>query len=497
MLRRHLTPAILAFCLMLACCCLRQVLEGHEVLIGGAAAASAAAGIALTLPSAGKARRAGIFLAAAAGGLFLGLFSLARMSYEPRAAYLPFPESDVSGFSGVLREDSVLTSKGDTLLRVSLTNAASRSRDVTASARGKVLARVRGDYRFSLGQEIRFTGGLVRLDALTGEAWSAAVERKDLVRLGYSTLPWSWRAGIREWLHRAVSRAGYPASALMEALLIGSREDVPPDLYDGFKKTGSLHILALSGLHVSVLYALLLAALGLLRNKPLKLLIATLVLVFYQVLAGFMPSLLRATIMIILAGAGLLLDRDAEPLNLLALSGIVVLLASPWQAFSLSFQLSYLALAGILAIGPVFQRLLESRIPGIILVPLAMSLGAQIATFPLIVALFGVYYPSGLLAGLILVPLTTAVLWGALGWLVVFVLPWPVLHDLGAGAFSVLYSVIERTASVFGSLPGVAFSPQVVPWAAAAAAAITACLALLVPVPLASQRRLWRMRGAP
>jgi competence protein ComEC len=496
MLRRHLTPAILAFCLMLACCCLRQSLAGREILLAGAAAVSAAAGIALAVPLPGSARRAGILLLAAAGGLLLGLFSLARMSHAPRAAYLPFPESDVGGFSGVLLEDSVLSSKGDTLLRVSLGKAVSRSRDVTADARGKVLVRVRGDYRFSLGQEIRFTAGLLRRDALTGETWSATVERKDLERRGYSSLPWSWRATAREWLHKAISRAGYPASALMEALLIGSREDVPPDLYDGFKKTGSLHILALSGLHVGVLYALLLAVLGFLRSRPLKLLIATLVLMFYQVLAGFMPSLLRATIMIMLAGAGLLLDRDAEPVNLLALSGIAVLLASPWQAFSLSFQLSYLALGGILAVGPVFQRLLESRIPKIILTPLAMSLGAQIATFPLIVARFGVYYPSGLLAGLILVPLTTAVLWGGLGWLVVFVLPWPALHDMGARGFSILYNVIERTASSFGALPGVAFGPQAVPWTAALAAAVIACLALLVPVPRAAEGRVWRARGA-
>ncbi len=496
MLRRHLTPAILAFCLMLACCCLRQFLAGREATLAAGAAVFAAAGIALAAPISGGTRRAGVLLLAAAGGLLLGVFSLARMSREPRAAYLPFPESDVSGFSGVLGEDSVLTSKGDTLLRVSLGNAVSRSRGVTADARGKVLVRVRGDYRFSLGQEVLFKAGLSRLDALSGETWSATVDRKDLVRRGYSSFPWSLRAEAREWLHRAISRAGYPASALMEALLIGSREDVPPDLYDGFKKTGSLHILALSGLHVGVLYALLLTILGFLRNKPVKLLIATLVLVFYQLLAGFMPSLLRATIMIMLAGAGLLLDRDAEPLNLLALSGIVVLLMRPWQAFSLSFQLSYLALAGILAIGPVFQRLLESRIPKIVLAPLAMSLGAQIATFPLVVARFGVFYPSGLLAGLILVPLTTAVLWGALGWLVVFVLPFPFLHDLGARGFSILYELIRRTASAFGALPGVAFSPHAVPWTAALAVLVMACLALLVPLPPSAPQRVVRLRGA-
>ncbi len=468
---------------MLTCCCLGRVLAGFETLLMCAVAASAAAGIVLLYVrlQAQPSRRAGVLLLSIASGFLLGLFSLTRMEQAPRAAFLPFPEGEVSGFTGVLAEDSSLTTKGDAMLRLSLKDAASRIRQVTATARGKVLVRVRGDYRFSLGQVVAFQSALVRLDALTGETWTATVERRDLVRRGYSSVLWSLRADVREWLHRAILRAGYPASALMEALLIGTREEVPADLYDGFKKTGSLHILALSGLHVGVLYALLLALLGFLRGRAPKFLIATLVLLFYQALAGFMPSLLRATIMIITAGIGMLLDRDAESLNLLAISGIIVLLISPWQAFSLSFQLSYLALVGILAVGPVFQRLLESRVPRLILAPLAMSLGAQIATFPLVVARFGVFYPSGLLAGLILVPLTTAVLWGALAWIIVFAIPWPVLHDLGAQAFSLLYQLIGRAAAFFGGAPGVPVSQQALPWAIALSLALMAFLALLVP----------------
>ncbi|MGA2614028.1 MAG: ComEC/Rec2 family competence protein [Spirochaetia bacterium] len=482
MLRRHITPALLAFCVMLACCCLNRLLVGRETLLVCAAAASSAAGIVLFHTAPEGARRAGILLLSIACGCLLGFWSLARMTREPQAASLPFPEKEVSGFTGVLLQDSVLATTGDTLLRLSLKDASSQRLSVMASARGQALVRVHGDYRFSLGQELELKAGLSRLDAATGETWTATVERKDLLRRGYSSSLWSMRGAARDWLHKAVSRAGYPASALMEALLIGSREDVPPDLYDGFRKTGSLHILALSGLHVSVIYALLLGMLGFLQGRALKLLIATLVLIFYQVLAGFMPSLLRATITIILAGIGLLLDRDAEPLNLLSLSGIAVLLASPWEAFSLSFQLSYLALAGILAVGPVIQRPLEGRIPRIILAPLAMSVGAQIATFPLVAARFGVYYPSGLLAGLILVPLTTAVLWGGLGWLAVFVVPWPFLHDLGAQGFSILYRLIQETAATFGSLPGVSISPQVLPWAVSFSIVFTACLALFFPL---------------
>jgi competence protein ComEC len=213
----------------------------------------------------------------------------------------------------------------------------------------------------------------------------------------------------------------------------------------------------------------------------MKLVIATLVLLFYQFLAGFMPSLLRATVMICLAGTCILLDRDHEPLNLLALSGAAILLADPFQASSLSFQLSYLALGGILILGPPVHRVLEGRLPKAVLTPLAMSLGAQIATFPIVIARFGTWYPSGLLASLILVPLTTALLWAGLGWLVIFLIPWPQLHDLGARVLGLLYESIEESARVMGLLPGVSIDPRLLVPAVCVSAAAMLGLAVLVP----------------
>ena len=185
--------------------------------------------------------------------------------------------------------------------------------------------------------------------------------------------------------------------------------------------------------------------------------------------------------MILVGGAALLLDRDREPLNLLSISGIAILLGDPFQASSLSFQLSFLALAGILAIGPLVQRPLEGRVPRFILLPLAMSIGAQVATLPLVVARFGVYYPSGLLAGLVLVPLTTAFLWAGLAWLPLYLVPWQALHDLCARAFSLLYVVIDWCAQVLGALPGIVVGPGAVPWAVGTAVVAMLFLGFFLP----------------
>jgi competence protein ComEC len=278
-----------------------------------------------------------------------------------------------------------------------------------------------------------------------------------------------------------VERVGYPASALLQALMIGSREDVPQRLYDGFRRTGSLHILALSGLHVAVIYGIIAGVLGFIRKPVLKFLLAGLVLLFYQFVAGFFPSLLRATVMIMVGGAAMLLDRDAEPLNILSVAGIVIVSADPFQVYSLSFQLSFLALAGILAVGPLVRRPLQGRLPRFVLAPLAMSVGAQIATLPLVVATFGIYYPSGLAASLILVPLTTALLWAGLAWLPLSVIPWQFLHDACASVFSALYAAIEWSAEAFARLPGIAVTPALVPWVVGASVTAIVCLGAFLP----------------
>lgn len=468
---------------MLASCYARQVLAGRPGVPVLACAATSSAGIVLMRTQRARVRRVGILLVAGGFGFLLGFWSVARMDWHARAAHLSVEQNQVSAFSGRLLKDSVFSSQGDTLLLVSLSRVASRTLAVSAAARGAVLVRLKGDYRFSLGQELTVEAPLRPPSPGGTESFAAWTDRGALTPQGYSSPAWAARAAVRDWLHLAIARAGYPASALMEALLIASREDVPADLYDGFRRTGSLHILALSGLHVAVLYALLVAVLGFLRDPLAKLLITAALLVFYQVIAGFMPSLLRATIMIIVGGIGLLLDRDAEPINLLAISGIFVLLAIPREAFSLSFQLSYLALGGIFVLGPIVHELLAGRLPRLILAPLAMSIGAQMATFPLIAAQFGVYYPSGLVAGLLLVPLTTAVLWGSLGWLVVFGIPWPLLQHIGAQAFSLLYQVIAWTAWTFARLPGVTIRPDVLPWVLAASLLVIACLSFFIPRP--------------
>lgn len=185
--------------------------------------------------------------------------------------------------------------------------------------------------------------------------------------------------------------------------------------------------------------------------------------------------------MILIGGAASLLDRDREPLNVLALSGIALLLVDPFQAFTVSFQLSFLALAGILVLAALLRRPLASSLPRFLFASLAMSAGAQAATLPLVIGQFGAWYPSGLVANLVLVPLTTGYLWAGLAWLPLSAIPWPALHDLCAAGFGVFYRVIQESAELFARVPGFVFPQAALPWLAAGAALVVAAAATLLP----------------
>ncbi len=309
----------------------------------------------------------------------------------------------------------------------------------------------------------------------------SGVNREDIRRAGFSSPVWRLRAGIRDGFHRAIAGIGYPASALLEALLIGAREDVPADLRDGFRATGSLHVLALSGLHAGIVFAFVSLLLRPVRSRLAVYLSGAVLLAAYLFIAGPMPSLVRAVVMLIVGGAARLADRDDEPLNLLAISGIVILAADPFAAAALSFQLSFLALAGILSLGPIIGRPLEGRVPRLLAAPLAASVGAQAATLPVVLLSFGAWYPSGIIAALLLVPLVTVFLWLGLAWLVLFPLAGRLIGAGAAVLFDTLYRAIEGVTGILARGPGVTVAPEAAPvWAAATGAAVLA-LAVLAP----------------
>jgi competence protein ComEC len=301
------------------------------------------------------------------------------------------------------------------------------AQDLEASGAGLVELVVRDGPRLHWGRRVRAVGPVRRLGEPGRVRFASRVPPGDLVVLGYASRLLERRAALHRELERRLAASGPAPAGLLFALLLGNRAGVPAAQRDLFRESGSLHVLALSGLHAAILIAVASFLLSWLPDRRWRAALSAVLLFAYLFLAGAGPSLTRAVLMLAAGALGFILDRDTRTLNLLSLAAAAILLADPAAAADLSFQLSFLSLLGILLLGPWLRRRLSPPLPRFLGSALAMSLGAQAATTPLLLAAFGAAYPAGALAALLLIPLITVYIWAGLAALLLSVLPVPPL----------------------------------------------------------------------
>jgi competence protein ComEC len=237
------------------------------------------------------------------------------------------------------------------------------------------------------------------------------------------------------------------------ALLLGIRDNLDAGVSDLYQKAGSSHILALSGMHLAILSALIAFCL----KKPLGLRAASLAgavfIILYVFLVGSQPSLVRAAIMYLLGTLAVLGTLPKSPGLLLGLSFIIQIALRPASGLSVSFLLSYSALAGILSAGEALHHVFRGKLPEALLQPLTASLGAFLATAGITAFFFGTLRPVGIVAGLFIVPLTSLFMTAALAWLALdFIIP-PLAALLGRG-LALLYGFMDYLVSLAAEAPG-------------------------------------------
>ncbi len=181
--------------------------------------------------------------------------------------------------------------------------------------------------------------------------------------------------------------------AVLAALTLGSKDALHPELRQNYTTSGGMHILAVSGLHVGVIYMVLSFLFRFLDRKPkLRLLKATLIVILlwgYALITGLPPSVIRSTLMFSLVAIGAGLERKSQIYNTISFSAFVMLLINPDYLFDVGFQLSYSAVISIVYFQPKIKNWFAIKNK-----PLrwaweltAVSLAAQIGT-----AAFSVYY---------------------------------------------------------------------------------------------------------
>jgi competence protein ComEC len=413
-----------------------------------AACLPAAFGVGLSCWRDSRWRMTVVYLLAASLGL-TAAWARSQGSLEA-AGFCGIPLSRVTAFRGRLVEDSGVAEKGDTRYRLQLATVSCR--DMTAPARGRVLVMVPGGEKMYIGQNVVVQGGLRRLDEAGRDHYLCRASASGIISEGFCGELFDLRSRLRRALSLRVDSLAPQAAGLTRALLFGEREALRPETVARFRASGSYHVLALSGLHVGILFLLVRALFAFLPGRNTAFGVAAVFLLLYLGLIGLRPSLTRAVLMLITAGIGRVLDRDSRPLNSLALAAAVIMLANPAAVNDLSFQLSFLSLLGIICLGPEISRRLVPHLPAPISMALACSLAAQAASAPVLLARFGIVYPIGIVASLLVIPLVTLLVW--LGLLYLPLASLPLLGPAVAYGLKQAAALLELVTSTGSRAPG-------------------------------------------
>jgi competence protein ComEC len=179
------------------------------------------------------------------------------------------------------------------------------------------------------------------------------------------------------------------AIAVASTLILGYKADLSDDVLQAYSKTGTIHVLSVSGAHVAIVFILLEFIFGFLNRfkygKTIKAVLIITLIWYYSLLSGFSPAVCRAALMISMVIIGKTYSRAISTLNILAVSAFFLLLYDPLFIADVGFQLSYLAVAGLIVFQPVVYQWLHFRQNWAdkLWLVCSVSIAAQMITFPL------------------------------------------------------------------------------------------------------------------
>ena len=269
--------------------------------------------------------------------------------------------------------------------------------------------------------------------------------------------------------------------AILSALTIGHKAELSEDLRERFSVAGISHVLALSGLHIGIIWMLMGFLMRPLERNPLgrwlKWGVSTAMLWCFAFVAGLEASVVRAVVMCMLMELGRVSGGKALSLNTWGVAGFFMLLYNPFYLFDVGFQLSFVAVLSILMFYPLINHMVSSehRICRWGWGMVSVSVSAQLGTAPLVMHYFSNFSLYFLLANIvasILVPLIIA-----MGFLALLLAPFGAIHDWTVNVLGGLVDCICRTATEISGWPLASLS-----YAEVTPMEVGACYLLLVSV---------------
>jgi competence protein ComEC len=309
---------------------------------------------------------------------------------------------------------------------------------------GDVRLVIPADLNFSYGDFIRFHSLLKKIQSFKnpgGFDYEHYLNRQGIYATGYIAnssgiilLRENSASGLklqlesfRMYLKQIIYKnAPSPQREIIEAMTIGDQNGIPTDIRDNFNKTGTSHILSISGLHIGMVAATAFFLITLLLKSSEYLMLrlniikvsavaAFILVLFYSLIAGMGVTVLRSALMALVFLIALISGKHRDLYNTLALAGLIILVITPQALFDISFQLSFLAVLALIYVVPRFSNLSFQRFATLpawgqsiiryLYMSILVCLAATIGTLPLIVFYFNRVSAVTIIANLIAVPL--------------------------------------------------------------------------------------------
>jgi len=372
-------------------------------------------------------------------------FAFGYLAIQPWVAP-KFPSNHITNFLdsrkwrivGLIDENPIIYK--DRLKLILQIRTLGEDKDNNFPVTGKIRVTVRGNSpNLSIGDKVSFTGKLRSIRNFNNpggfdykkymafkEVWGTSYVRgKDLIVIkrnsgkGVNKIIADARSGISDLIDNNVEG---DKSGVLKALIIGDKNSISKNLQESFNRAGAGHILAISGLHIGIvatvaffLFKWTLSYFKYFLWNALTIKIAAILSLFpvfiYGLLSGLSPSTQRAVIMVTIFLMTFLFEREHDPINTLAIAAMIILVIHPPSLFSISFQLSFIAVLTIIYGLSRIRIKNKTRKQGVfqlkkkIYLFLLTSLFAILGTLPLLMFYFNQVSFVGLLANLFVVPL--------------------------------------------------------------------------------------------
>lgn len=205
--------------------------------------------------------------------------------------------------------------------------------------------------------------------------------------------------------------------SIVSALTLGYKNDLPEDIKQSFRATGTAHVLAVSGIHVGIIYGVILSFFSIFskraRYKLIPQILTIACLWSYALITGFSPSVIRACIMLSIFCIASIIGRKGFTYNNIAIAAFIILLLNPFSLFDIGFQLSFSAVIFICVFQPLFSKILfvKNKYFRKIWELFTLSFAAQLGTFPLCLYYFGTFPSYFFITNLLIVPVIALVIY--------------------------------------------------------------------------------------